>query len=310
MDAFWVPGRWRRWALGLVALAALAAGLVVVLRTPVPAASGPPTAAGSGEAAPHTHLPMAGMAAMDGATVPVGGTGPSAGGYSLVPTRSVVQPGRAENFSFQIRGADGRPVTRFAVVHDQLMHLILVRRDLTGFQHLHPAMAPDGTWSVPLTLPSPGQYRAYADFTLVAPGGTLDALVLGVDLTAPAGPGPGGAGARGTSPLPPPAVVSTVDGLTVRYEGTPAIGVVQPLLFAVYRAGAPVTPQPYLGAYGHLVVLRQADLGYLHIHPEPALVDGRVKFWLALPGPGSYRMYAQLRVAGVVHTAEFTLAVR
>ncbi|MEK8109242.1 hypothetical protein NKG94_40115 [Micromonospora sp. M12] len=36
------------------------------------------------------------------------------------------------------------------------MHLIVVRRDLTGYQHLHPTMAKDGTWSVPLTLAQPG----------------------------------------------------------------------------------------------------------------------------------------------------------
>ena len=46
------------------------------------------------------------------------------------------------------------------------MHLIVVRRDLTGYQHLHPTMTPDGTWRVPLTLPDPGVWRAYADFTV------------------------------------------------------------------------------------------------------------------------------------------------
>src|SRR5215468_6825250 len=101
MDANAVLKRRRRLAVGLVALAVVAAVLVVVLRTPVPAASGPPPAAGTGEAAPHTHLPMAGMAAMNGATVPVGGTGPSAGGYRFVPSETVLPTGRPANFTFQ-----------------------------------------------------------------------------------------------------------------------------------------------------------------------------------------------------------------
>ena len=31
--------------------------------------------------------------------------------------------------------------------HEKRMHLIVVRRDLTGFQHLHPEQAADGTWT-------------------------------------------------------------------------------------------------------------------------------------------------------------------
>src|SRR5699024_9416669 len=44
------------------------------------------------------------------------------------------------------------------------MHLIVVRRDLTGFRHLHPRMSADGTWSAPLRLGAPGAYRVFADF--------------------------------------------------------------------------------------------------------------------------------------------------
>ena len=44
------------------------------------------------------------------------------------------------------------------------MHLIVVRRDLTGFQHLHPTMTSTGTWNVGLTLPAAGSYRVFADF--------------------------------------------------------------------------------------------------------------------------------------------------
>ncbi len=43
------------------------------------------------------------------------------------------------------------------------MHLIVVRRDTTGFQHVHPEMAADGTWSVPLAVATAGSYRAFAD---------------------------------------------------------------------------------------------------------------------------------------------------
>ena len=73
--------------------------------------------------------------------------------------------------------------------------------------------------------------------------------------------------------------------------------------------GCAVTPQRYLGAYGHLVVLREGDLGYVHVHPEQQLTDGNVKFWLAVPVPGRYRMFFDFQLAAKVHTAEFTLVV-
>ena len=83
------------------------------------------------------------------------------------------------------------------------------------------------------------------------------------------------------------------------YEGTPRVGVTQPLLFRVSADGAPVTNlERYLGAYGHLVVLREGDLGYVHVHPEEQLVDGAIKFWLAAPSPGRYRMFLDFQVGG------------
>ena len=66
----------------------------------------------------------------------------------------------------------------FEVEHEQRMHLIVVRRDGTGFQHLHPELGADGAWRTPLTLPEPGAYRVFADFKH---DGTADTLAA--DLT-------------------------------------------------------------------------------------------------------------------------------
>ena len=49
--------------------------------------------------------------------------------------------GRATTLRFTIDGADG-PVRDFEVEHEKRMHLIVVRRDGSGFQHLHPTLAP------------------------------------------------------------------------------------------------------------------------------------------------------------------------
>jgi hypothetical protein len=231
----------------------------------------------------------------------VGGLAVSSGGYRMVPATTTFAAGRAQDLRFRIVGPDRAPVTAFAVVNDKPLHLIVVRRDLTGYQHLHPTLAADGTWSVPVTLAEAGVWRAFADFTLSGQGGSQIPVTLGVDLTV--------AGNLRPQPLPRPAAQATVAGFTVAYAGTPQVGSTQPMLFSVTKAGAPVALERYLGSYGHLVVLRDGDLGYLHVHPESQLSNGSVKFWVAAPSPGTYRMFLDFQVAGAVHTAQFTLVV-
>ncbi|MEU4771269.1 hypothetical protein [Micromonospora sp. NPDC023644] len=266
---------------------------------------GPSAAAGTDSAlGGHSHAPGTGAhehGADQAAAAQAGGLSVSAAGYTLAPVAAAFTAGRPGELRFQVRDAQRRPVTRFAVVHDKPMHLIVVRRDLTGYQHLHPTMAADGTWSVPLTLPQPGVWRAYADFTALADDGRQTAVTLGVDLTAPGGYQP--------RPLPAAASSATTDGFTVSYQGAPQAGVTVPLTFRVESPGGRPALERYLGAYGHLVALREGDLGYLHVHPEPQPVDGAVTFWVTAPDPGRYRLYLDFQVAGVVRTAEFTLTV-
>lgn len=207
--------------------------------------------------------------------------------------------GVSVDYRFRIVGADRQAATRFTVVHDKSLHLIVVGRDLSGYQHLHPTMAPDGTWSVPLKLARAGGYRIYADFSLTAADGSPLPLVLGVDHDVP--------GTHTPAALPPAQPQAVVGPFTVSMDGTPTVGVAAPMVFRVSRTGAPAPLQRYLGAYGHLVVVREGDLGYVHVHPEPELVDGAVKLWLTAPSAGRYRAFFDFQVDGKVHTAEYTI---
>lgn len=289
-------------------LAAVVGGLALAIvagfglgRATDPAA---PAATGSGHlhppgTAPHHHH----GGAAGGGAMAAEGLAVSAAGYTLVPETTQLRAGEREDFRFTIVGPDRKPVTSFAVVHEKPMHMIVIHRDLNGYQHLHPDMAPDGTWHVPLVLPRPGVWRIYTDFSVLDAAGTPTPLTLGVDLTV--------AGDYQPEPLAAPARTTELDGFTIAYEGTPQVDAVNPVMFRVSRAGAPVKDlEPYLGAYGHLVVLREGDLAYVHVHPEEQLAEeGGVRFWLGLPGPGRYRMFLDFQVAGVVRTAEFTVVV-
>lgn len=253
---------------------------------------------GHGDAAAHDE-PAAGAV---GVGVGVGGLTVSESGYALDLTAGTLPAGPATPLAFRILGPDGEPVTAFDVEHGEDLHLVAVRRDLTGYQHVHPAMAPDGTWTVPLDL-TPGSWRVVADTTPAALG---EGLTLGADVAVP--------GEFTPQPLPAPSATAEVDGYTVVLTGGLAAGARSELTLSVSRDGVPVTDlQPYLGAYGHLVVLREGDLGYVHVHPveetpgaEPA-PGPHVVFGTTAPSPGTYRLFLDFRHGDAVHTAEFTV---
>ena len=78
------------------------------------------------------------------------------------------------------------------------------------------------------------------------------------------------------------------------------------------KDGRPVTDlEPYLGAYGHLVALREGDLAYLHVHPGGEPGDGRrsrARASSSAPrsrAPGGYHLYLDFQHDGVVRTAQF-----
>jgi hypothetical protein len=83
------------------------------------------------------------------------------------------------------------------------------------------------------------------------------------------------------------------------------------LVFGVSREGRPVEDlEPYLGALGHLVALREGDLAFLHVHPETENGSGpRIAFRAAFPSQGRYRLFLQFAHAGAVQTAAFTVEV-
>jgi hypothetical protein len=290
-----VPVKLAGFALGLVAVFGAAVGVGSAVG---PVAPAPTDAAGHGMAAGAHDEPKD-----DGAADLPTGLMVTDGGYTLALDEDTLPASAATPVSFRILGRDGAPVTGYDESHDQDLHLIAVRRDLSGFQHVHPVLGGDGSWRIPLDL-TPGVWRLFADFVPAADG---EKRVLGADLSVP--------GDLRPVPLPDPSVTATVDGYTVTLSGTLVPGKESELTLAVARDGRPVTDlQPYLSAYGHLVVLRAGDLAYLHVHPTGEPGDGTtrpgpdVHFMTTAPSAGTYRLFLDFRHGSVMHTAAFTVA--
>jgi hypothetical protein len=244
----------------------------------------------------------------------VRGLAVSANGMKLQLARAELPAGRRSALRFQVVDADGKSVTDYEVEHEKRMHLIVARRDMAGFQHLHPKLGSDGTWSAPVRLAEPGSYRVFADFKRDGQNETL-AADLGVD------------GRVDWRALPvAKSSATTTGGYEADLDAEPSrAGEEAELRFTVHRDGKPVEVEPYLGAGGHLVALREGDLAYLHVHPTEGGQTGggghgdghstggeggeAVGFATEFPTPGRYRLFLQFKHDGRVRTAAFTRTV-
>ncbi|MFW0788139.1 heavy-metal-associated domain-containing protein [Gordonia sp. CPCC 205333] len=236
------------------------------------------------------------------------GLASASGGFVL---SRVEAPGTVDvggTLSFRIDDTSGAPLTKYTTAHGKQLHLIVVRTDGSGFRHVHPQLnSTTGIWSMPWSWSNAGTYRVFVDFT---PSSGNDSVTLSrtVDVAGDLRPDP-----RITA-----ATSSEVAGYSATLSGDLRAGSSSHLTVAISRNGVPVTSlQPYLGAFGHLVVLRQGDLAYLHVHPmgdmptETGARSGpRIEFMATAPSVGRYLLYLDFQVDGIVHTATFVLDAR
>jgi hypothetical protein len=230
----------------------------------------------------------------------IGGLSLHSEGFQLVPSETRFQHGETVDWSFQVVTEDGRAVTEFDEAHGEVLHLIVVRRDMTYFQHLHPDVKSDGTCSVgDFSLPEPGVYRAFVDVVIKG-----HSMTLGFDLFAP--------GTATVEERPDTSRQATCEGYVIDLltDNVTASGATR-LLFDVHRDDGSVADlEPYLGALGHLVALREGDLAYLHVHPkETTSQPGRVEFDATFPTLGRYRLFLQAKPEGNLISTSFDVRI-
>ncbi len=199
-----------------------------------------------------------------------------------------IAPGKPFTMTLKIVDAkSGEPVKDFDVVHEKLLHLILVSSDLGWFNHIHPEYKGDGVFTVQTTMPRAGGYKLYADYT--PKGGEHEvAEHLFATASAPA--------------VAPPGVTApdTMQGawmvkrVTSIPEGEPEFTGGDPYQVALMpmpsklvagedamlhfqvrdKDGTPLAEiEPYLGAMGHAVILSSDATTYLHTHPMDGDMD-------------------------------------
>ena len=239
------------------------------------------------------------------ADAPQKGVSMSAQGYVLSEISAPQSTEESDELAFTITGPDGSPVTEYQEAHEKQMHLIVVRTDGTQYRHVHPELDPStGSWSLPWQWEEAGTYKIYADFAPTGNG--EDTLTLSQTLNV--------AGELTPVNDRPVSAKDEVDGFDVTLDGDLTAGASSTLTLTVTQDGAAVTTlEPYLGAFGHLVALREGDMEYLHVHaegedPAPGETSGpEISFMAEAPTAGRYLLYLDFQVDGEVHTAQFVL---
>ena len=220
----------------------------------------------------------------------------------------VARAGKPATLRIRIASPAGDPVTKLEVVHEKLLHLLLVSNDLAWFAHEHPVIQPDGSFVLETTFPHPGDYTLFHDFTPPRVGMQVVPVALRVEGEPPAAAPLGGTDVRSR----------VVDGYTVKLAAPqPLLSLVMgELVVRLERDGAPVTDlQPFLGTLGHLIVISEDRKHFVHSHPLPP-ADGAeshagptVAFSALFPAPGRYKAWAQFQHRDKVLTADFVLEV-
>jgi hypothetical protein len=213
----------------------------------------------------------------------------------------------------------GEPVKQFQVMHDKLFHLFVVSQDLSEFQHIHPSLESDGTFTIETVLPRAGQYKIYSDF--YPADGTPQVLQQNL-MTAGYKSDLAASQARLT---PDASLTKVVDGMKIELKLEPSqIISGQPAALKYHitdaKTGEPVRDlAPYLGAWGHTLILSEDQADYVHSHPEETvpgpgdrskLKGGPdVTFGALLPHAGNYRIWTQFLRGETLTTVSFTVKV-
>jgi hypothetical protein len=249
---------------------------------------------------------MAGMADNDMYTG--SGLAATASGFTFTPATTKLAADKKTTLKFQIRDGMGMGVKGFAEDQTKLMHFYLIRSDLTGFQHIHPTMAADGTWTAPVAPLAAGVWRAYASFIAKDMSGKQTPLVLSAPITV-------SGGMAMTTPLPKAATSTHVDGYTLTLGAQAMMAnMTHALTVTVSKDGKPVTDlQPYLATYAHLTAFHQGDLTFAHLHPQGEAMGDHggpaLTFEAMLSKAGNWRLFIQFQTGGTLHTAAITVTI-
>lgn len=228
--------------------------------------------------------------------------------------------GEKVRFRFSIfNPVSGKQVRDFNIMHDMPFHLFVISQDFGYFRHIHPEKQSDGSFVIEEVLEKPGYYKIFCDFFPVGgmPQVTRHSLVTaGYD---------GDLMSSQARLEPDRELVRTLEGtrFELRLEPSrPFAGKPAELHYRLTdeKTGQPVTDlAPYLGAWGHTLILSEDATDYLHSHPTEMIAEDLdrsnlrggpdVVFDTFFPRPGNYKIWSQFQRGARLITVSFAVNI-
>ena len=213
----------------------------------------------------------------------------------------------------------GEPINQFDIIHDKLMHLIIVNsEDLSHFAHIHPKLNKEtGIFHIIHTFSKAGKYKMWID---AKPKGGIQILaafafnVEGKPVHTPA--------TIAHEPTRVKNVVADGQSYQVTLNCQPeqlVAGRDIKMTFEIRDANGKriINLEPLMAAGGHCVIIDADAREFLHVHPAEEITDDivswrggpSVSLLANFPKPGLYRAWGQFQHEGRLLTADFTFEV-
>ncbi|MTJ49636.1 hypothetical protein [Dolichospermum sp. UHCC 0259] len=224
----------------------------------------------------------------------------------LTPPNNLA-PNQGMNLVIDIQDDTGKPVNKFDIFQEKIMHLIVVSDDLRNFDHIHPEYKENGRFEVTANFPESGNYTLFSDYK---PAGSKENVSL-MNITIP-----------GTVPLPKnlekfsktKTISDTNVNLNISEKNIKAGQSVTLSFDLKDQKNQPIKDlQSYLGEKGHLVIIKSSSplttSDYIHAHAMKDPANGKVEFHTKFPKSGTYKMWMQFNRNGQIKTADFWVNV-
>jgi len=164
------------------------------------------------------------------------------------------------------------------ISHEKIMHLIIVSADLEDYYHLHPEEKGNGVYTLKFDLPE-NSYKAFVD---IKPK-NLAYKVSPIELHVGKGHGEN----EENSLKVDTNLTKTINEKTVELT-TKEPGINKDMTLSFDTKG--ITPEPYLGALGHVLILDDKGEKFVHVHPTS---EERTLFETKFDKPGIYKVWGE-----------------
>ena len=227
----------------------------------------------------------------------------------------------------RIKAPDGTPYKGITIIHERILHAVIISKDLDFFAHIHPEdtgpvtseMIINASFPLLFTFPRPGDYLLGLDFA-ADDGSYSRTIPLHVDKAPEIG-----------SPKIEFSTQKNFNGYKVTLSATPGeihAGEDTTLRYIIEQNGKPVTDLgPYLGASMHLAVVSEDLKVFIHAHgtvpggshehhdhmhmpPPPEKFGPEIESDIVFPAKGVYKIFSQVEHQGKVLLLDFMVRVQ